>query len=175
MTSRLLTVPLLVVSFLLSLFVLPALDSPLVGTNLFTVLTILILLYGDTRLSVIAGSIGGLCFDLYSPYPYGSLVFGYLVTFLVIRRLFATRITNRSLIAYTTLAMTGTLCFHLATQAYRYGISFIDAGALGIHPDTTLLTLVISDTIRTVLIALLVYALVRLSGRSYATLISHDF
>lgn len=175
MTSRILTIPLIAIAFVLSLFVLPVVDSPFLGSNLFTVLVILVLLYGDTRLSVVAGFIGGICLDLYSPYPYGASILAYLITFVIIRRLYVTRLTNRSLLSYLTLASAGTVIVHLASFAYRYGMSFIDAQALRVQLTSATSVLIAGDMIRTVLLALVIYALVRASGRSYATLTSHDF
>lgn len=170
-----LSVPIITVALLLSLFVLPELQSPLIGSNLFIVAILLLLLFGDTNVSLLSAAVGGFIFDLVSPYPFGAFAVSFVSSVIIVRWVFRTRLTNRSLIAYLILIMFGLILQPMIAVGYSNILATVDSRSIPMAVDMSTLANRWFDVLRGLSIALIVYFAVRLTGRSYATLSSQEF
>ncbi len=162
-------------TLLLSLFVLPSLQSPIIGTNMFTVTVVLLLLFGDTNVSLISAAAGGFMFDLVSPYPFGTHAVSLVASIVVVRWFFRTRFTNRSLLAYLFLSTLGLILQPAIALGYSVILSIIDSQSIGMAFDMPAIVGYLFTVLHGVSVSLIIYVAVRLSGRSYVTLSSQEF
>jgi hypothetical protein len=175
MSQRWLTIAILLLVLLATAFLLPLLQSPLLGLNGLTVALVLVLLFGDTKLALVAGIAGGFFLDLISAFPFGMYMVSFVSMLMVSRQVNHTWVTNRSLVAYVSLTIIGMALFHLCTLAYVFFGSLLDPTALSMPIGRTLLVTGGADVLRGLVIAMCVYVVVRLTGHSYATLTRHGF
>ena len=175
MNQRWITVSILIVVFLITAFLLPPLQSPLLGLNGLTIALILVLLFGDTKLALIAGIAGGCCMDLISPFPFGTFIAAYTLTLIITRQINHIWVTNRSLSAYASLTIIGMALFHLCVYGYGYFGSLFDSSAISPPMGRAVLMSGATDVLRGFIIAMCIYVIVRLTGHSYATLTRHEF
>lgn len=175
MSQRYLTIPLATVALVLTVFLLPLLQSPVLGLNIFSVTIILILLFGDTAVAFIAGCAGGFILDLTSAHLFGTMMIAHVVALMLTRLLFTRRITNRSLIAYVSLTAFGLTIIQLAAWCCAALGSLMSTTALGVPLSSAWILSVLYDVTRGLALALIVYVIVRITGHSYATLRSNEF
>ncbi|MBI4426422.1 MAG: hypothetical protein HY567_02500 [Candidatus Kerfeldbacteria bacterium] len=172
---RLLPTTILGAVLLVSIFVTPNVSSPLLSPGLLTPSLLLILLLGDTRLALLGALIGGFTVDLFSALPFGSHLIAYVATITATRWIFRTRITNRSFLAFLSLVSLGTILTHVLILVASHLGRLLDPQAASILANGWWFGFVLTDVMRTIVIAIIVYVTVRLSGRTYATLVSHEF
>lgn len=173
--SRGITIPLATLVLLACLFIFPVLRSPLFGSNLFTLLIMLVLLFGDAQLSLISAVAGGFITDLVSPYPFGTYTVSMAAAVMVVHWIFRVRFTNRSLLAYLLLTALGLALQSGIAHLYSFGVSLADASSIPMHADLPAITSSVVDLLRGLVLALVVYIAVRFTGHSYATLTSREF
>lgn len=172
---RLVPIALLVLALLATLFITPNLQPRLFSTGLLVPALLFTLLLGDTLLALRGAVVSGFVMDLFSALPFGSHLLAYVLTVAVTRWIFRTRITNRSLLAYLSLVGLGSLLAHLLLLISSHLGRLIDSRAISVALSGPWITFVVTDTFRTMILAILIYALVRLSGRRYVTLTAHEF
>ncbi len=175
MNQRFFTIPILVIVLFATLFVLPLLQSPLLGLNGLTITLILILLFGDTKLALITGVVAGVLMDLVSPFPFGTCVLSFTVALIVTRQINQIWVTNRSLIAYASLSIIGMALFHVVVVGYSFFGTLFDSSAITQPMNIATLVSGLTDVLRGFVIAMLVYIIVRITGHGYATLARHEF
>ncbi len=175
MSKRWITIPTLVAALLATAFLLPLLRSALLGLNILTIALILVLLFGDTRLAIVASIIGGALIDLISAFPFGTFIVSYVLTVVITHQINRTWVTNRSLVAYASLTVIGMVLFHLCFFGYSVLGSLFDPSALSSPIGRAVLVNGATDVLRGFVIAMCAYAIIRMTGHSYATLTRHDF
>jgi len=175
MSQRLITIPILVIALLLSLFLLPLLQSPILGFNILTITLMLVMLFGDTKLALIGGVVGGFLMDLVSALPFGTFMISFTISLAITRQINQSWVTNRSLTAYTSLTVIGIVLFHVCLYGYGFAGALFDVTAISPQLGRTAIVSGLADVARGCIIALMVYAMVRITGYSYATLTRHEF
>jgi len=175
MTQRYLTIPFIALALYVSLFILPALGSPLFGFNVLPITILLILLFGDTAVATIGALVGGMIMDIASPFPFGMYTVSLCGTVMVTHWIFRIRFTNRSLIAYLSLVVFGCITTSLFSTLYSMILPLIGVQAIANPMSLPLFIGIGIDVLRGTLIALIVYLIVRATGHSYATLVSQEF
>src|SRR5688572_18992080 len=127
-------VTLIVLTLWLTIIVMPNVSTVYSGNDLFETALLLILLLGRTKVAYVTGLVGGFIFDLLSIYPFGVYIFAYTVPLFITYRLFKSRITIRSLLAFISLVVTGLLVIKSSLLiAVTVGARLIEQ-SLSIHP-----------------------------------------
>jgi rod shape-determining protein MreD len=175
MSQRLITIPIVIIALFLSLFLLPLLQSPILGFNILTITLILVMLFGDTKLALFCGVLGGFLMDLVSALPFGTFMVSLTVSLIIIRQINQSWVTNRSLTAYTSLTVIGIVLFYVCLYGYGFVGTLFDTTAISPQLGRTAIISSLADVVRGCVIALMVYAMVRITGYSYATLARHEF
>ncbi len=175
MTSRVLLAVLLGSLLLASLFILPILGWPLLDAHLFVIALLITMLFGETTVAVVSAIIGGFMTDLLSAGMFGSTLITLIAAVAITRWLFRTRITNRSFIAFLSLVLIGVFLAELIELILNTFGRLIDARAIGTSLTERWAKNVGQAGVQAILIASLVYLMIRASGRKYATLAQHEF
>lgn len=175
MMRRLLLTVLLLTTLIASLFILPVIQTPLLGTNLFVIALILCMLFGQSTIATVGAVVGGAVSDLLSALPFGSITFSYVATIVIVHWAFRARITNRSFPAYLSLVAMGTILFSISVLLAASLGKFLDSSMVAPELTSAFFVSIVSLLIRSTVIATIVYFLVRAFGRSYATLSEHEF
>ncbi len=163
------------VSLFISLFVLPTVGLGFLGRSIIVPTLLLILLLGDVVVASWGAVACGFIVDLVTLTPFGSTVVPLLTAIAVTAWLARSRMTTRSAIALLTLVALGTAIVHLGTAGIAAVVQLVDVNALRPQFDAAWLMSGLYDIIRAVLLASIGYAVVRSTGRSYATLTARSF
>ncbi len=173
MKKRLIITLIVLAALLLSLFATPSING--LTYNLFAAVLILTLLGGETRLAYIAALSGGFMVDVVAAHPFGTALITYPLGLAITRWLLRTRFTNRSLLAYLTLTVSGTLVIETLLVLISTIGQIADPRALSITLNQTWLISVAIALTRNFVVSVIVHSTFRLSGQRYATLAQREF
>lgn len=163
-----------ILAAVLHVFVGPAVWPPLMIASPLTPLLLALMLFGRYRFSITAAVVAGITIDLISPLPFGvtslPLIIGLTLVYVLSQR----SVTDRSLIAFTILLGIGLIVTHLLQLVFMV-IIFDGLENASITFSRSALERHGIQLIQQLITCLLAYGIIRLSGRSYATLASRTF